>query len=153
MKCYVFDIDGTLSDPTHRLHHIKGETKNWDAFFAACDQDAPIPHMVELARHLLTGTSEIVLFCTGRSDDVKDKTVKWLQRYFSDRQGPFIGSEDLYMRAAGDHRDDTVVKSELMDRIIADGYQPIMVFEDRSRVCQMWRARDIPCLQVAAGEF
>jgi len=33
---YIFDIDGTLADVSHRLHYITGETKDWDAFFAAC---------------------------------------------------------------------------------------------------------------------
>ncbi len=32
-RCVIFDIDGTLSDPTHRLHHVKGGAKNWPAFF------------------------------------------------------------------------------------------------------------------------
>jgi hypothetical protein len=32
--CYLFDIDGTLADLSHRLHYIKpaGGPKNWDAF-------------------------------------------------------------------------------------------------------------------------
>ena len=31
----VVDLDGTLADCTHRLHHIRGRRrKNWDAFFA-----------------------------------------------------------------------------------------------------------------------
>ena len=64
MKAYVFDIDGTLSDPAHRLHHIRGESVDWDAFFAACDQDAPIPHMVDLFKGLWWGTDDCLLFCT-----------------------------------------------------------------------------------------
>jgi len=38
--CYVFDIDGTIADGDHRLHHIVREAgdarpKNWRAFFSA----------------------------------------------------------------------------------------------------------------------
>lgn len=36
----VFDLDGTLADGDHRLHHITGETKDWRAFFAACGDDS-----------------------------------------------------------------------------------------------------------------
>jgi phosphoglycolate phosphatase-like HAD superfamily hydrolase len=147
MRAYIFDIDGTLSDPAHRLHHIEGEKKDWAAFFGACDQDAPIPHMVDLAFNV--AGDDAILFCTGRSQDVVHKTAAWLTKHL----GFAIGPEDVYMRKAGDHRDDTVVKGELMDRIIADGYEPVMIFEDRARVVKMFRERGIPCLQVVDGNY
>ena len=61
--------------------------------------------------------------------------------------------ERLYMRAEQDYRADDIVKSEILDQIIADGFQPDMVFDDRNRVCDMWRERGIRCLQVAPGDF
>jgi hypothetical protein len=57
------------------------------------------------------------------------------------------------MRRRGDKRADFIVKGELLDKIIADGWQPIMAFDDRNQVVQMWRARGIPCAQVAEGDF
>ncbi|KRQ11644.1 hypothetical protein AOQ73_06095 [Bradyrhizobium pachyrhizi] len=147
-RVYVFDIDGTVADTTHRQHHISGERKNWDAFFAACDQDAPIPHMVELANTLAGGGDDII-FATGRSEDVREKTLTWLRGQF----GSWIFPEDVYMRKAGDHRADTIVKAELLEEIRADGWEPIMVFEDRASVVTMWRELGIPCCQVAPGDF
>ena len=38
----VFDLDGTLADDAHRQHHITGDVRDWDAYFAACGDDAPI---------------------------------------------------------------------------------------------------------------
>jgi phosphoglycolate phosphatase-like HAD superfamily hydrolase len=143
-RVYVFDIDGTLSDTTHRQHLIP---KDWPAFFAACDRDPPIPHMIEVASHI-AGADDI-LFATGRSEDVREKTLAWLRAHL----GMWIFSEDLYMRPSGDHRADTIVKSELMDQVIADGWTPVMVFEDRTSVVNMWRERGIPCCQVAPGDF
>ena len=35
----VLDIDGTLSDTRHRLHHLRGRRRDWGAFFAAAGQD------------------------------------------------------------------------------------------------------------------
>lgn len=29
----VFDIDGVLADVRHRLPHVQGRPKDWDAFF------------------------------------------------------------------------------------------------------------------------
>ena len=37
----IFDIDGTLSNPAHRLHHVTGlGPKDWTAFFATMADDA-----------------------------------------------------------------------------------------------------------------
>ncbi len=152
--CYIFDIDGTIADLSHRLHHIQGETKNWDAFFDACSGDKPISHVLDLAHHL-SGDTDIV-FVTGRAERCREATASWLKAHLPNGAG-WDWSEDfkldLYMRADGDHRHDNVVKSELLDRILADGYRPLMAFEDRDQVVKMWRERGIPCAQVAEGDF
>jgi phosphoglycolate phosphatase-like HAD superfamily hydrolase len=148
-RAYIFDIDGTLSNPAHRLHHVTGEKKDWPAFFGACGDDAPIPHMIELADRL--SEHDDIVFVTGRSDDTRDTTLLWLKDQLPVLQ--WDAGEDLFMRKAGDHRADTIVKSELMDAVIAAGWTPIMVFEDRASVVTMWRERGIPCCQVAPGDF
>lgn len=140
MRCYLFDIDGTLADLSHRLHHIQKEPKDWGAFFAACAGDAPIEHICALARILPA------VFVSGRSDQCRSDTEKWLTLH--------VGfCAPLYMRAEGDHRHDDIVKGELLDRIVADGFKPIMAFDDRDQVVAMWRSRGIPCAQVAPGNF
>ena len=48
MKAAIFDMDGTLSDPSHRLHHLDGE-KDWKAFHDGMIDDAPNEGVVELA--------------------------------------------------------------------------------------------------------
>jgi hypothetical protein len=73
-------------------------------------------------------------------------TKEWLKRE--------VGvSEPLYMRDARDRRPDYIVKAELLDRLLADGYRPIMAFDDRDQVVKMWRAKGVPCAQVAEGKF
>jgi len=57
------------------------------------------------------------------------------------------------MRADKDHRNDDILKIEMLDRIRGDGFEPVMVFEDRSRVVRAWRSAGIPCAQVADGDF
>ena len=142
--CYIFDIDGTIADLSHRLHHIEKRPKKWDAFFAACADDLAIAHIVTLARDLVNVST--VIFVSGRSDQVRKETEDWLERHVGVR-GP------LYMRKGRDKRPDYIVKGELLDRLLADGYQPIMAFDDRDQVVKMWRARGIPCAQVAEGDF
>src|SRR5262245_52584350 len=126
MKCYIFDIDGTLADIEHRLHHISGETKDWRAFFADCSADKPIDHICDLAWDLGQSNQKIV-YLSGRSDECRDATEAWMREHDLPK-GP------LYMRKAGDYRADTIVKMELLEQLKADGYEPIMAFEDRDRV-------------------
>ena len=146
-KCYVFDVDGTLADCSHRLHHIvrtDGMPKDWTAFFAGCRDDAPIPHMIELARYLLTFRP--IIYVSGRSDESRELTELWLMEH---RLPPY----NLYMRKAGDHRDDDILKIELLAEARTHGFDPIMAFDDRARVVAAWRAAGIPCAQVAPGDF
>jgi hypothetical protein len=143
--CYLFDIDGTIADCSHRLRYISDTPKDWRSFFAACRNDAPIPHIIDLALKLRATTA--IVFVSGRSDECRVATEEWL---LGNGLG-YVGN--LYMRKAGDHRDDDKVKAELLEQILADGFQPIMAFDDRDRVVKMWRDRGIPCAQVAAGDF
>lgn len=144
IRCYLFDIDGTLADLTHRLHHIQKHPKDWDSFFDECANDAPIAHVLDLASALSNSTT--LVFVSGRSDRARKATEAWLVK-----QG--LKDYPLYMRKDGDHRPDHQVKGELLERIRADGWEPIMAFDDRNQVVQMWRAKGIPCAQVADGNF
>lgn len=144
-RCYVFDIDGTVADGAHRLHHIQKEPKDWRGFFAAVGGDAPIPHIVDLIRDLIQVGRKVV-YVSGRSDECREATVDWLH-------AQALPSSSLYMRPAGDHRDDALLKVELLAKVRADGYEPIMAFDDRNRVVAAWRAAGVPCAQVAEGDF
>lgn len=146
MRCYIFDIDGTLADCSHRLHHIQKQPKDWTSFFAECAKDAPIPHMIGLAQTLRIASAKQIVFVSGRSDECRSATERWLAEHLG-VTGP------LYMRKSGDHRDDDIVKVELLNEIKASGYDPIMAFDDRNRVVKAWRAAGIPCAQVAEGDF
>ncbi len=147
MRAYIFDIDGTLANGDHRLHHIQKQPKDWRSYFAACAGDEPIPHIVSLCRHLMI--SMPVVFVSGRSDECRSETLGWLWRHVA----PTIYPSDLFMRRAGDHRPDDILKIELLAEVRALGIEPIMVFDDRNRVVAAWRAAGIPCAQVAEGDF
>jgi HAD superfamily, subfamily IIIB (Acid phosphatase) len=145
INCYVFDIDGTVADLSHRLHHITGEKRDDRAFFAACAKDEPISHILGLAGDLVRAGRQIV-WVSSRSDECRDQTIDWLKSH----NAP---AWPLYMRKADDDRPDNIVKGELLDQLMADGFNPLMAFDDRDRVVKMWRARGIPCAQVAEGDF
>jgi predicted secreted acid phosphatase len=148
--CYVFDIDGTVADCAHRLHHIvrkpgDDRPKDWSAFHAATSADVPIAHMVEVCRAIFEA-GEFVVFVTARSEECRAATEAWLAEHV-------VPEQAVYMRRAGDRRKDDVVKMELLAELRRDGWSPVMVFEDRTRVVKAWRAAGIPCAQVAEGDF
>lgn len=149
---YIFDIDGTIADITHRLHFIQQKPADWSAFFEACDRDTPIHDMIDLAKHLEDDMGAEIVLITGRSDEgyCREKTEAWLDR----QEMPYTY---LCMRKAGDHRADNIIKGELLDSFI-ETYKPkpgeiAGVFEDRDQVVAMYRARGLRVFQVADGKF
>lgn len=143
---YIFDIDGTLSDPNHRRHLVEGETKDWEAFYAAAAGDKPIFEVITVAR-ALHDAGHTTIYSTGRPDSIRDVSQKWLNKYR-------VPNGPIYMRAAKDHREDFVVKSELLDKIKAQYLAEIGgVFEDRQQVVDMYRARGLRVFQVEKGDF
>lgn len=148
MKWVVFDIDGVLADPTHRLCHIKKSEPDWRMFFGLVSQDTPRLKEIEILK-LFSQYANIVLL-TGRSDECMEATNQWLRAH----KIPWAA---FYMRTKGDHRPDYVIKPELLRRFQADqgcSDEDIMaIFEDRTGVVQVWREMGFTCFQNAEGNF
>lgn len=145
VPCYIFDIDGTIANCEHRVHHAKA--KEWDEFFGKVHLDEPIPHMIDLYRSLSTKAQ--CVFVSGRNDVCREETTEWLRKHVVSYCAHFR----LYMRRKNDRRADYFTKSDLLDQLLKDGFRPIMAFDDRDQVVRMWRERGIPCAQVAPGNF
>jgi len=143
MHCYIFDIDGTISNVEHRKHHVAVRPKRWDLFNLGMVDDPPMPHILTLMQDL---ASRPIILCTGREELFREPTETWLRQHL-------VRFDALYMRPAKDYRPDTVVKAELLKRILNDGFEPIMAFDDRNSVVAMWRKLGVPCAQVAEGDF
>jgi len=146
---YVFDIDGTLADISHRLHFIQQEPKDWRGFFAACTEDLPISDIIDVLRALHAKGHTIVLI-SGRSDEVRGVTEAWFNNYC-------IPYNRILMRKHGDHREDSMVKAELLDAMVKQFRTSFAfiggVFEDRKQVVDMYRAKGLRVFQVAEGNF
>ena len=139
----IFDIDGTLSNPSHRLHHVTGPgPKDWTAFFATMADDAAAEPIIELC-HSLGAAGHLRVICTGRPEKYRDVTEKWLY------DNGVHGFDALYMRPDNDTRPDHVVKREILGLIRRDDYEPWLVIDDRQSVVDMWRDEGLTCLQCA----
>lgn len=141
----IFDIDGTLADITHRRHFVTNKPKDWPAFQKAAHMDKPNGPVCILARSLRAMCHRIIL-CSGRGEQERPVTEAWLEEHQ-------ITYDGLYMRAEKDYRGDDVIKEELYQRILADGFRPEIVFDDRDRVVALWRRLGLVCCQVAEGNF
>lgn len=128
----AFDIDGTLANADHRLHHWEAKPKRWDEFKAEIINDTVIEPVAYLFREYRKYHDVIII--TARSEDSRILTEQWL--YDND----LGGYDNLYMRPDGDYRCDSIVKQELLEDVINDfGKKPDAVFEDRPRVVSMWK--------------
>lgn len=146
MKCYIWDIDGTIANTEHRQHYIRHRPYDWDSWFEHAHKDTPYWEIVDLMNMSHEAGIKNVL-CTGRDEAQRQDTLDWLNDH------GIVNYEKLYMRPYLDRRDDNIIKYELYEQMLADGYTPVLVFEDRDRVVKMWRDIGIRCMQVAYGDF
>ncbi len=139
----LVDMDGTLADVAHRVHHVRGRgKKNWPAFFRGMIHDQPNAIVAAWVKNLRPEYTIVIL--SGRPSNYARETVAWLKKY----QIPF---DHLLMRPAGDHRPDHIVKKELMATLPKE--QIAFVIDDRASVCRMWRDEGLRVFQVAEGNF
>lgn len=140
----IFDLDGTLTDPSRRRHLLHGDDRNFAAFEHEAGND-PVVEPIKRLLLILRETNAIVL-TTGRTERFRPLTGMWLALQE-------IPSDVLMMRANRDGRPDHVVKREMLDRIRAEGLDPWLVVDDRNSVVKMWREAGLTCLQCNEGDF
>ncbi len=145
IKAVIIDLDGTLCDVEHRVHHVKGPQKNWKAFNESIMHDECYEWCFELI-HALRDRGYQILFVTGRSVDCKTDTTNWLLKHN-------VQYDSLFMRELKDFREDSDVKEDLYKNHIKPHYKVLLVVDDRKSVVKRWRELGLICLQCAPGDF
>ena len=112
--------------------------------------DQPIEEICSLLRSLLKDDTNQILFCTGRVEDYRKKTIEQINQILKSCKNVDI-DRFLYMRPKGDLRKDFMVKRDLFKRMIVDGFDPALVFEDKVTVVEMWQELGLKCLKVTGG--
>jgi predicted kinase len=146
-KAAIFDIDGTLADHT-------GLRSPYD--YTKVINDRPRPSVIAAAVNYHKAGYKIIKL-SGREDSCRPDTEKWLDReliYGNDdgsiESVPYV----LFMRPAGDKRQDRIIKGEIFDRYIRNFYNVEAAFDDRNQVVRLWRDEiKLPCFQVNDGDF
>ena len=165
MTDYICDVDGTLMNVEKRAiyaQRTKRDTDkrmNWDNFLdpkIMLEYDTPnvdvcnVINALRLQPEDQVYETEIlknrIIITSARNERHRDVTMKQLQL-------AGVEYDAMYLRNDGDFRPDDIVKAELLDWIMADGYMPTVAFDDRNQVVKKWRELGIHCYQVRTGDF
>jgi hypothetical protein len=117
--------------------------ERWRTFFAHCYGDLPNWPVIHTLQALQRAGLYIHVF-SGRSDDVREKTIDWLEAFN-------VPYNHLRMRAAGDFTKDEELKRQWIEEYELS--QILCVFDDRQKVVDIWRLLGLACFQVAPGDF
>jgi predicted kinase len=174
-KVVICDIDGTIADLAHRRHYVhkdcpscdgngidgqvcaknKGDIhsadvvkhpmdKDWKSFFAELPADTVITSTAQqLWQKINQGCT--VFYVSARPEDHRKATEEWLKR---------VGAPNykaLFMRRAGDKRDDDLIKEELLNKYFPNKAVIDTVFDDRPRVIRMWRKNGLQVVDCGDG--
>ncbi|QIB67121.1 phosphatase domain-containing protein [Kineobactrum salinum] len=145
-RMVIFDIDGTLADNEHRVHHLKGETKDWEAFFADQHLDTVRKDVARVFSLYASDLDMYIAVLTGRGEEYREVTERWL-----DKNG--LLPNTLTMRPAGNRTNDDILKMEAIKSWQEEGYEIVGFYDDRKRICDAVRTHGITVFQMAAGDF
>jgi hypothetical protein len=138
----ICDLDGTLCNIDHRLHHVRNGNKDWDSFFAGISDDSINGWCSRLLRDMQYNIK--IVLCSGRGQEYFIPTAEWLNQHD-------IPYNRLFMRPKKNYQRDDLVKEMLLDFEILPRYDVLFAVDDRQQVIAMWRRRGIICLD-CAGE-
>ena len=148
----IFDIDGTLIDISHRLHLIKKTPPDWEEFRNPAQKrwDEPRLPIIKVAIALHKAGHQVIL-CSGRRESERKDTLESLSRFICyNLIGP-SWKPLLCMRRDKDYRPDTEVKADMLETLRNQGFNPVMVFDDRPSVIRMWKEHGLTVADVGNG--
>lgn len=126
-KTIVSDVDGTVATMVGRSPY------DW----SRVGEDEPRIEIIKLLESYAHSYADRLIFVSGRDGSCYDETYQWLSNHIG---RPF----DLYMRAVGDQRKDTVVKEDIIFNILEPRYNIVMWFDDRACVVRKLKCLKIP---------
>ena len=151
-KWVIFDLDGTLADiDIRRKLATKSNGKiDWDIFFSPklVSEDEPNIPVIKMAQTLAEAGYMIAIF-SGRSKSTDKTTRAWLSKH----RVPFHLLKMRPTEHPFKYMPDEKLKSDWFDELFPGGVDVMCVFDDRNKVVDMWRSKNITCMQVAPGDF
>lgn len=136
--CVICDIDGTISNLSHRKYYLQSGIRDYKTFFELCHLDRPIVPMCKMVRNLMGRAN--VIFVTGRPESVREKTEKWLTN-----QGL---KGRLIMRDGSIWNRNSEYKLGVLKALRKEGLNPTLAIDDDPDSVDMWAKNGVMCLQL-----
>ena len=133
----VFDLDGTLTDHSHRLYLVENKPVKWKEFQRRCEDDLPVAEVIALAAWLGSEGFGVEIW-SGRSAEVQPATMRWLEKHD-------VYYDLLLLRPDGDSRPSNELKGEWLAQL---PQPPVFAVDDRPKCAQWWETQGVPCLPV-----
>lgn len=144
---YIIDIDGTISDNTHRKHFIDKAVRRWDFFYApdVVLKDPPIAEALRAMKTIIT-SGHPFHFLTGRPETTRECTTEWLRVHVgvaphNPKADVIPSGPRLYMRSNGDFRPAVFYKEHRLKKLLGDVNptgQPVVFIDDDERNEKMY---------------
>lgn len=135
----IWDLDGTLFNCDHRLHHIRRKNENespdWKSFFAETLQDPLIEQSAIIYRLLMqAGYTPVIL--TGRPESNAKLTREQLRKVD-------LFYDTLCMRPDNCRLPSAQLKQGMVQQLRERGHNLVMAFEDEPNTIQMYQQEGI----------
>ncbi len=143
----ILDLDGVISNATHRQHFLRGARKDWRGFFSSAGQDPPYETGVALAASIDDGHTVAIL--TARPNYVVDMTRAWLAA--NDVRHDLLILRPRHGRGSGGPSAD--FKRHELSRLRAAGYEVAMAIDDDERIIEMFRSEGVFALYTHSGYY
>ncbi len=134
-NCVICDLDGTFAMHTGRTPF------EWERL----DEDVADERLHKIL-NVLCAFGVNVFFLTGRTDEVREQTDRWIRKNFGSHY-------KLIMRDRNDWSSGEVCKKKLYEENIKGKYNVICSFEDSNKCVEMWRNEGLLTLQVQNGDY
>lgn len=156
-KAIIVDLDSTLVNNDHRHHYIadfysddgtdnhvpESKKERWAKFNAEIPNDTLNEWCAEIMKML--DKKFFILIITGRGEDVRKATQKWLVKHL-------VYFDEMFMRDRRDFRASMVYKREVLEDNVLLKYDILFALDDDLTVCNMYYELGIPTLKVIRPE-
>jgi hypothetical protein len=143
----IFDIDGVLSNPTHRIEHAIN--KDWDKFNELMALDTPHQKMMDVLFLFLKSNYKVFLL-TARPIEFKKTTMSWLRGNFcnellikekiKNKGLELIMRPENNIESSEDFKEKEVLK-------LKEKFEILLAIDDNKNVIKMYRKHEIYALE------
>jgi len=143
----ILDLDGVISNATHRQHFLRGAFKDFRGFFTAATGDPPYESGLALAASIAGDHTVAIL--TARPHYMVDDTRAWLDAHD-------VRHDLLILRpehGRGSRGPSAEFKRNELSRLRAAGYTVTAAIDDDERIIEMYRSEGVFALYVHSGYY